>query len=53
VFARADTPAAVEAALREAHRRLGFVITAPGEPADAGECLPATTARRTLPVSGQ
>jgi biotin carboxylase len=53
VFARADTPAAVEAALREAHRRLGFVITAPGEPADGGECLPATPARRMLPVSGQ
>jgi biotin carboxylase len=53
VFARADTPAAVEAALREEHRRLGFVITAPGEPADAGECLPASPARRMLPVSGQ
>jgi biotin carboxylase len=26
VFARADTPAAVEAALREAHRRLEFVV---------------------------
>jgi biotin carboxylase len=32
VFARAETPAAVEAALREAHRRLAFVI-APAPPA--------------------
>jgi biotin carboxylase len=52
VFARAATPEAVEVALREAHRRLGFVITAPGEPADSGECLPAPPARRMLPVTG-
>jgi biotin carboxylase len=53
VFARGDTPAEVEAALREAHRRLGFVITAPGEPTEEAECLPARPARRMLPVSGQ
>jgi hypothetical protein len=29
LFARADTPAAVEAALREAHRRLEFVVAPP------------------------
>ena len=29
IFARGGTPAAVEAALREAHRRLAFVITPP------------------------
>jgi hypothetical protein len=27
IFARGETPAAVEAALREAHRRLEFVLT--------------------------
>jgi biotin carboxylase len=32
VFARAESPATVEAALREAHARLRFVITAPDEP---------------------
>ncbi|HLH25506.1 MAG TPA: ATP-grasp domain-containing protein [Chloroflexota bacterium] len=53
VFARAATPAAVEAALREAHRRLGFVIAAPGEAADSAGCLPATPTRRLLPISGQ
>ena len=53
VFAREDTPAAVEAALREAHRRLGFVIAAPGEPAEEADCVPASPARRLLPVRGQ
>jgi len=52
VFARGATPAAVEAALREAHRRLRFVITAPGEPEEAAECLPAAPARRVLPIRG-
>jgi biotin carboxylase len=52
VFARGDTPAQVEAALREAHRHLGFVITAPSESTEASECLPATPARRTLPIQG-
>lgn len=52
VFARAATPAAVEAALREAHRRLGFVITAPGEPAEDAACVPATPPRRLLPIRG-
>ncbi len=29
IFARAETPESVEAALREAHRRLTFVISGP------------------------
>src|SRR5581483_4256757 len=53
VFARDATPAAVEAALREAHRRLRSVITAPGEPEEAAECLPAAPARRVLPIRGE
>lgn len=32
IFSRADTPAAAEAALREAHRRLRFVLTPTGGP---------------------
>ena len=52
VFARADTPAAVEAALRAAHARLSFVITAPGEPLDEAPALPAAPARRLLPIRG-
>jgi biotin carboxylase len=36
VFARADSPAAVEAALREAHRRLEFDVDPPGSPPPAG-----------------
>jgi biotin carboxylase len=48
LFARAETPAEVEAALRKAHRRLGFVITTPGEPEDA--VYLAAPARRLLPV---
>jgi biotin carboxylase len=32
IFARAETPAEVEAALREAHSRLTFLITPPKEP---------------------
>lgn len=50
VFARAATPAAVEAALRAAHRHLGFVITAPDEPWDDAPCLPASPAHRRLPL---
>jgi biotin carboxylase len=51
VFARAETPAAVEAALREAHRRLGFLIATPQELADEVPCLPATPARVLLPMA--
>ena len=50
VFARGETPADVVAALREAHRRLGFVIAAPGEEPDEANWLPATPAVRLLPV---
>ena len=40
-FARAGTPEAVETALREAHRRLEFVIAIEDELANAEVCLPA------------
>jgi hypothetical protein len=33
IFARGETPARVEASLREAHRRLEFIITPPGDSA--------------------
>ncbi len=49
VFARGPTPEEVEAALREAHRRLGFVIVTPGEE-DESECVQASPAPRLLPV---
>ena len=35
IFARAESPEGVEAALREAHRRLDFVVMAPREPSEA------------------
>jgi biotin carboxylase len=41
LFARGETPAAVEAALREAHRRLTFQIADPGEPDDVPSVLAA------------
>ena len=50
VFARAKTPEDVEAALREAHRRLRFVIKAPGEGWEDDAGLLATPVRRLLPV---
>jgi biotin carboxylase len=50
LFARADTPEAVVAALREAHRRLRFVIVAPGEDETDADCLPAGPARTWLPI---
>jgi hypothetical protein len=49
LFARGDTPAAVEAALREAHSRLTFQIADADEPDDA-ECLPASPRGILLPV---
>jgi len=51
VFARAETPAQVEAALREAHRRLGFVIATPAELAEDIPCLPAGPTRVLLPMA--
>ena len=51
VFARADTPARVEAVLREAHRRLGFVIATPQALAEEVPCLPASPARVLLPMA--
>jgi hypothetical protein len=50
-FARGDTPAAVEEALREAHGRLRFVIASGTEPADE-VCLPAGPLRIPLLASG-
>jgi hypothetical protein len=35
IFARAESPERVEAALREAHRRLEFVVMAPRKPSEA------------------
>ena len=35
IFARAESPERVEAALREAHRRLEFVVMAPRKPREA------------------
>jgi formate-dependent phosphoribosylglycinamide formyltransferase (GAR transformylase) len=53
IFARDLTPADVESALREAHRRLTFVITPAGEPAGQEE-PPALVAPGpdTLPLLG-
>ena len=42
IFARADSPEAVEAALREAHRRLEFDVDPPGSAASA-EQAPSST----------
>jgi L-amino acid ligase C-terminal domain 2 len=53
IFARDRTPAGVESALREAHRRLSFVITPAEEP--AGQVKPpalAASRADTLPLSG-
>jgi biotin carboxylase len=50
VIARGDTPARAEQALREAHRRLGFVITDPGDEGEDGPCYQAVPATRYLPV---
>jgi biotin carboxylase len=50
IFARGQTPAFVEQALREAHRRLGFVIVAADEEPDESDWLPATPTQRLLRV---
>ena len=51
IFARDSTPAGVELALREAHRRLTFVITAPeARPAQADHVSPATLGADRLPL---
>ena len=50
LFARGPTPAAVEAALREAHRRLTFQIVEPGEQADDAPCLTASPRSILLPL---
>ena len=48
LFARAEIPEDVEAALRTAHQRLGFVIGDPDDP--AAPCLQASPRRLKLPV---
>lgn len=50
LFARGETPDEVEAALREAHRRLSFQIVEPGELADEVPCLPASPRSVLLPL---
>jgi biotin carboxylase len=53
IFARGETPDAVEVALREAHRRLTFTITPAGEP--PGQAEPGSAAAapvNTLPLLG-
>jgi hypothetical protein len=50
LFARGQTPEDVEAALREAHRRLTFQIVAPGEQEDEAPCLPASPRSIFLPL---
>ena len=53
IFARAETPAGVESALREAHRRLTFVITPAEEsPGRVEHRSPATPGADTLPLLG-
>jgi biotin carboxylase len=53
IFARGETPVAVEVALREAHRRLTFIITSVDEP--PGQAEPGSTAAHPvnpLPLVG-
>jgi biotin carboxylase len=51
IFARDETPGGVEAALREAHRRLSFVITPADEPpGQGGRPRPATAGADALPL---
>jgi hypothetical protein len=51
IFARAHTPASVELALREAHRRLTFVITpTEARPAPVERARPATLGVDRLPL---
>lgn len=50
IFARGETPERVEAALREAHRRLTFAITPPSRTAGGGEASPqGQSSRLTKP----
>jgi biotin carboxylase len=50
LFARGPSPEAVEAALREAHRRLTFQIVEPGEQEDDAPCLAAAPRSILLPL---
>jgi biotin carboxylase len=50
LFAKGETPADVEAALREAHRRLTFQIAEPGESEDDAPCLTASPRSILLPL---
>jgi biotin carboxylase len=50
LFARGPSPEAVEAALREAHRRLTFQIVEPGEQDDDAACLSASPRSILLPL---
>jgi hypothetical protein len=51
IFARAHTPASVESALREAHRRLTFIITpTEARPAQVQRASPATLGADNLPL---
>jgi biotin carboxylase len=50
LFAKGETPAEVEAALREAHSRLTFQIADPGEPEDEAPCLTASPRSILLPL---
>ncbi|MCC6174352.1 MAG: ATP-grasp domain-containing protein [Chloroflexi bacterium] len=51
LFARGDDPAAVEAALHEAHSRLSFQIVAPDELEADVPCLPASPQAFLLPMA--
>ncbi|MGE3271953.1 MAG: ATP-grasp domain-containing protein [Chloroflexota bacterium] len=51
LFARAETPAEVEAALREAHSRLTFQIVEPGGSDADTPCLPAAGRSILLPLA--
>ncbi|HSF30943.1 MAG TPA: ATP-grasp domain-containing protein [Candidatus Tectomicrobia bacterium] len=54
IFARDETPVGVEAALREAHRRLTFTITPADEPGRAREPpWPVASGADILPLLGQ
>src|SRR5262249_43760068 len=50
LFARGERPEQVEAALREAHRRLTFQIAEPGESDDDAPCLVAAPRSILLPL---
>jgi hypothetical protein len=53
IFARDETPVGVESALRDAHRRLTFVITPAEEPPGQVEHQsPVTPGADTLPLVG-